>query len=63
MLNGITALSNEASTLSTTFSTALTTVKGDVLDFVGVALPVALAIVGTFVAVKLGINFFKQVVS
>jgi len=43
------------------FTTALGVIKTDVLSYVGIALPVALAIVGTFLAIKLGIRFFKSV--
>lgn len=47
--------------LTDVFQTAITEIQGDVLEFVQIALPVALAIVGLFVAVKLGIRFFKSV--
>lgn len=45
--------------LETAFSTALTTVQGDVLGFIATALPVALAIGGAILAVKFGWRFFK----
>lgn len=41
------------------FSTALDTVKSDIMSYIGVALPVAIGVVGTVVAVKFGIKFFK----
>lgn len=47
--------------LADTFTTSLATVKADVLTYVGIALPVGLAIAGTFIAVKLGVKFFKAV--
>jgi len=43
------------------FTSALGTIQADVLGYVGAALPVALVIVGTFMAIKLGIRFFKSV--
>lgn len=53
-------LAAEASALQTAFTTALGTVQTDVIGYVTAALPVALAIMGTFIAVKLGIKFFKS---
>ena len=47
--------------LTSAFTTGLTQVKTDVLSYVGVALPIALGIVGVFLAVRLGIRFFKSV--
>lgn len=52
---------NQAADLTSTFETALGTVKTDVLGYVGSALPVGLAIVGTFLAIKLGVKFFKSI--
>ena len=46
--------------LVSVFSTALTSIQGDVMEYVKVALPVALAILGVFVAVRLGVKFFKS---
>ena len=45
---------------SAIFTTALSTVQTDVMSFIGIALPVALAIMGTFIAIKLGVKFFKS---
>lgn len=45
----------------TAFGTALSTVQGDVMSMMGTALPIALVIVGAFIAVRLGIKFFKNV--
>lgn len=39
----------------------LALVKTDVLSMVEVALPVGLIIMGTFIAVRLGIGFFKSI--
>jgi len=47
--------------LQTAFGTAIGTIQTDVMSFVTVGLPVALGIAGTFIAVKLGIKFFKSV--
>lgn len=47
--------------LVTAFTTAVGTIQTDVMSFVTAALPVALAIAGTFIAVKLGIRFFKSI--
>lgn len=47
--------------LTTAATTAMTAIQGDVLSFITAALPIALAIAGTFIAVKLGIRFFKRV--
>lgn len=43
------------------FTTSLGVIQTDVLGYVSAALPVALVIVGTFMAIKLGIKFFKSV--
>lgn len=40
---------------------AFTTVQADTMDVISAVLPVALAIVGTFLVVRLGIKFFKSV--
>ncbi|MBK5263297.1 MAG: hypothetical protein JJE17_12140 [Peptostreptococcaceae bacterium] len=47
--------------ISASFATGIDLIKVDVLDYVSAALPVALIIVGTFLAIKLGIKFFKSV--
>lgn len=47
--------------LTGAFETALGSVKTDFLSMVGIALPVGLAIAGTFIAIRLGIKFFKSV--
>lgn len=45
----------------TAFQTGLDSISADVMEIVGVALPIALGIVGVFVAVRLGMRFFKSV--
>jgi len=51
--------------MDTAITTALTTAFGDisadVISVAVIALPVALGIVGLFMAVRLGIKFFKSV--
>ncbi len=47
--------------LKTAFETALGTVQTDTMSFITSALPVGLAIAGTFIAIKLGIKFFKKI--
>ena len=47
--------------ITTAFTTALTTIQTDAMSLIAVALPPALVIAGTFIAVQLGIRFFKSV--
>lgn len=47
--------------LQTAYSTALTQVQTDVGAMVATALPIALGIMGLFLAIRLGIAFFKSV--
>lgn len=47
--------------LTTALTTAFNSISTDVMDVAEVALPVALGIVGLFLAVRLGIKFFKSV--
>ena len=47
--------------LQTAFSTALTTVQTDVVSMVETALPIGLGIMGLFLAIRLGISFFRSV--
>lgn len=56
-----TAVATPMEGITTAFSTALTSISGDVFDMIKVALPIALGIVGVFIATKLGIRFFKTV--
>lgn len=50
-----------ANVLQTAFDSALQVVKSDVLGYAATALPYALAIAGTFIAIRLGIGFFRSV--
>ncbi len=47
--------------LTQAFTTAVTTIKGDVLDMIAVALPAGLTIMGIGLAVRIGIGFFRSV--
>lgn len=48
-------------TMTTAFTSALDAVKGDVSSMVTIALPVGLAIMGLFLAIRLGIGFFRSI--
>lgn len=47
--------------LTTAVSGAMNTVKSDVFDLMGTALPIGLAIMGAVLAITLGVKFFKRV--
>lgn len=47
--------------MTAAFSTALNTIESDVVSMVTVALPIGLGIMGLFLAIRLGINFFRSV--
>ncbi|MDO5836974.1 MAG: hypothetical protein Q4P17_10735 [Methanobacterium sp.] len=47
--------------MTTAFSTALTSVQGDVTSLVTTALPVGLGIMGLMLAIRLGVKFFRSV--
>ena len=51
----------EPTSIVTTLGTAFDAIKTDVMGVIAVALPVAAGLVGTFLAVKMGIKFFKGV--
>lgn len=48
-------------TMTTAFSTALEAVKTDVTTMVTTALPIGLGIMGLFLAIRLGVNFFRSI--
>lgn len=52
-------LSSEAP-LATAFADALGTVKTDVMGYIGAALPVGLFIMGTILAITIGVKAFKR---
>ncbi len=47
--------------LSEVMQTAFTQVQTDVVEMVKMALPIGLAIMGLFLAIRLGIGFFRSV--
>ncbi len=47
--------------MKTALSDAFTGVANDVISIATIALPVALSIAGLFIAVRLGVRFFKSV--
>ena len=47
--------------MTTAFTTALQSVQGDVSAMVTIALPVGLGIMGLFLAIRLGIGFFRSI--
>ena len=47
--------------LKTAFSNAVTSVQADVGSMMAVALPAGLTIMGGFLAISLGVKFFKSV--
>ncbi|MSA03718.1 hypothetical protein GKG47_20145 [Lactonifactor sp. BIOML-A3] len=47
--------------MSTAFETALTAVKTDVTGMVTTALPIGMGIMGLFLAIRLGVGFFRSV--
>lgn len=47
--------------MKTALSDAFSGVASDVISIASIALPVALSIAGLFIAVRLGVKFFKSV--
>ena len=43
--------------------TAFNGVSADVFSIMGVALPIGLGIAGVFMAIRLGVNFFRSIAS
>lgn len=60
MCVSIVASAADESSAQTAFSTALTTVQSDIMAYIGLALPVGLAIFGAIIAIKKGIGFVKS---
>ncbi len=48
--------------LTSTFTTAIDSIKGDILTYLGIALVAGLAVTGAVIAIKKGISFVKSVV-
>lgn len=59
ILTSTTTLINES--LKTAFSTAVNQITADVSSMMALALPAGLLIMGGFLAIGLGIKFFKNV--
>lgn len=51
----------EASSVASTISTSLESIKADVLEVIGTVAPIGIAIMGTFLVWRYGIKFFKSV--
>lgn len=47
--------------VKTAFTNAVSNVLTDVSSFIGLALPAGLAIMGGFLAIRLGVKFFQSV--
>lgn len=55
------ATGETAASATEVFTTAINGIQSDVMSFIGIALPVGLAIAGTIIAIRLGWKFFKGV--
>lgn len=49
--------------LATTLQTALQSVQTNVQSMIGVAMPIGLGIMGTIVAIRIGVRFFRGLVA
>lgn len=58
---GVGRLAMEADTITSIYTTAVSNVKTDVFSYIAIGLPVGLAIMGAFFAIKKGVRFFKTV--
>lgn len=58
---GVYALSESASAIQTAFDSAIKAIQTDTTGMIQTAMPVALGIAGIFIAVKLGVKFFRSV--
>lgn len=47
--------------MKTALETAFNSIKADVFDVMGTALPIGLGIAGVFIAIRLGIGFFRSI--
>lgn len=61
LAEGETVVSFLDSTMMAAITNAFTGIANDVKGVVGIGLPIALGITGLFLAVRLGIGFFKSV--
>lgn len=53
----------EASSLATTLGTALQVVQTSVSEMITTAMPIGLGIMGTILAVRVGVRFFRGLVA
>lgn len=51
-----------SSDLQSSFSSSVSSIQGDVLGYIGLALPVGLAIFGAIIAIKKGISFVRGLI-
>ena len=51
-----------SSDLQSSFSSAVSSIQGDVLGYIGIALPIGLAIFGAIIAIKKGISFVRGLI-
>mgnify|MGYP001034077434 CR=1 FL=1 len=47
--------------MKTALTDAFSGISADVFEIMGVALPIGLGIAGVFIAIRLGINFFRSI--
>lgn len=47
--------------MTAAFTTATTAVQSDVMSMITVALPAGLAIMGTILAIRIGVKFYKSI--
>ena len=51
-----------SSDLQSSFSTGISSIQSDILGYIGLALPIGLAIVGAIIAIKKGISFVRGLI-
>lgn len=51
-----------SSDLQSSFSTAISSIQSDILGYIGLALPIGLAIFGAIIAIKKGILFVRGLI-
>lgn len=59
---GASAETGTSTDLSSSFSSALSTIQSDIFSFIGMALPVGLAVFGSIVAIKKGVSFVRGLI-
>lgn len=61
LTEGVSATGMVSDAMKTAYTTALSGVQSDVFEMMAAALPIALGITGVFLAIRLGINFFRAI--